>query len=118
MQTFYRTGNEVESHATSYLEQALLLGQNTFLQVPEVEMRFPTGHYDAAVSRVKVCTQHRLVGALGPAGKKSNKTETQQLSCQSMCVCEQVTVCLNLLIELTLTSASLSSLCQSHTERT
>lgn len=54
----------VESDTTSYLKQALLLGQNTFLQVPEVEMRFPAGHYDAAVSGVKVCTQHGLVGAL------------------------------------------------------
>lgn len=104
------------SDTTSYLEQALLLGQNAFLQVPKVEMRFPTGHYDAAVSGVKVCAQHRLVGALEPARKKTPKT--QQLSCQWMCVCKQVTVCLNLTIELTLTSASLSSLCQSHTERT
>lgn len=103
--------------ALTYLEQALLLGQNTFVQVPEVEMRFPAGHDDAAVSGVKVCTQHRLVGALKPAGIK-RKTKTQQLSCESMCVCKQVTTCLNLPIKLTLTSASLSSRCQSHTDRT
>lgn len=70
----------MESDATSYLEQALLLGQNTFLQVPEVEMRFPTGHYDAAVSGVKVCTQHRLVGALEPAGKKKKKRKQRHSS--------------------------------------
>lgn len=91
----------------------MLLGQSAFLQVPEVEMRFAAGHYDVAVSGVKVRAKHRLVGALEP-----KETKTPQLSCQEGCVSEQVTVRLNLLIELTLTSASLSSRCQSHTDRT
>lgn len=49
----------------SYLKQSLLLDQCAFLQVPEVEMGLAAGHDGAAVSRVKVCAQHRLVGALG-----------------------------------------------------
>lgn len=49
----------------SYLKQSLLLDQRAFLQVPEVEVGLAAGHDGAAVSRVKVCAQHRLVGALG-----------------------------------------------------
>lgn len=48
----------------SYLKQPLLLAQYAFLQVPEIEMGLATGHYDVAVCRVKVCSKHRLVGAL------------------------------------------------------
>lgn len=66
------------SKKAPYLKQALLLGQNAFLQVPEVEMRFPTGHYDAAVSGVKVCAQHRLVGALEPVCKKQEKKKEEK----------------------------------------
>lgn len=47
-----------------YLKQSLLLDQNAFLQVPEIEMGLAAGHYDVAVCRVKVCSKHRLVGAL------------------------------------------------------
>lgn len=48
-----------------YLEQSLLLHQRaSFLQGPEVQMRLATGHYDVAVSWVKVCSEHRLIGAL------------------------------------------------------
>jgi len=47
-----------------HLKQSLLLDQHAFLQVPEVEMGFAAGHYDVAVCRVKVCSEHRLVGAL------------------------------------------------------
>lgn len=47
-----------------YLKQPLLLDQHTFLQAPEIQMRFAAGDNDAAVCRVKVYTKHRLVGAL------------------------------------------------------
>lgn len=47
-----------------YLKQPLFFDQRAFLQSPEIEMRLSTSHNNVAVSRVKVCRKHRLIGAL------------------------------------------------------
>lgn len=70
----------------SYLKQSLLLDQRAFLQVPEVEMGLAAGHDGAAVSRVKVCAQHRLVGALGT--KDTGFELTVDVREQSVLICQ------------------------------
>lgn len=60
------------SSLVSNLKQALLLDQHAFLQVPEIEMGLAAGHYDVAVRWVKVCSKHRLVGALNRMHKAGN----------------------------------------------
>lgn len=57
----------------SYLKQPLFLDEHAFLQTPEIEMRLATGHEDAAVCRVKVYTEHRLIGGLNGHTRKEEK---------------------------------------------
>lgn len=42
----------------TYLKQSLLPDEHAFLQVPEIQMRFATGHYDVAVCWVEVYSKH------------------------------------------------------------
>lgn len=53
-----------ERGVTLYLKKSLLLDQHAFFQAPKMEMRLAAGHQDVAVSRVKVCSKHRVVGCL------------------------------------------------------
>lgn len=48
----------VENSLVSYLKQSLLLDQQAFLHVPEIEMGLAAGHYYVAVCRVKVRSKH------------------------------------------------------------
>lgn len=72
-------------------------------------MRFAPGDDDAAVCRVEVHAKHRVVGALkAKEGGDAVATRARAVVSNAFGFC----------FEHTFTSASLSSLCQSQTERT
>lgn len=64
--------NTWDKSLVTYLKQALLPDQCAFLQVPEIQVRFATGHCDVAVCWVEVYSKHWLIGALGKKGENTN----------------------------------------------
>lgn len=51
-------------NSTSYPKDPLLLGELSCAESPEVDVRFTAGDDDGAVTRVKVHSEHGLVGTL------------------------------------------------------